>query len=77
MGLKMRSNQTLKYFSYFVKHTPQLTEKEKKVLFERLKEVTLSKIGKSFNFTEGRIRQIEKGAIAKIKSKIYQLSLFK
>jgi len=73
----MRSNRTLKYFSYFVKHTPQLTKKEKKVLFKRLKEVTLSKIGKSFNLTEGRIRQIEKGAIAKIKSKIYQLSLFK
>ncbi len=73
----MRSNQTLKYFSYFVKHIPQLTEKEKKVLFERLKEITLSKIGKSFNLTEGRIRQIEKGAIAKIKSKIYQPSLFK
>jgi DNA-directed RNA polymerase sigma subunit (sigma70/sigma32) len=73
----MHSNRTLKYFSYFVKHTPQLKEKEKKVLFERLKEVTLSKIGKSFDLTEGRIRQIEKGAIAKIKSKTYQLSLFK
>jgi len=73
----MRSNQTLKYFAYFVKHIPQLKEKEKKILFGRLKETTLSKIGESFNLTEGRIRQIEKEAIAKIKSKIYQLSLFK
>ena len=73
----MRSNQTLKYFFYFVEHISQLTGKEKKVLFGRLKETTLSKIGESFNLTEGRIRQIEKEAIAKIKSKIHQLSLFK
>jgi DNA-directed RNA polymerase sigma subunit (sigma70/sigma32) len=73
----MRSNRTLKYFSYFVKHIPQLTGKEKEILFERLKEITLSKIGDSFNLTEGRIRQIERGAIAKIKSKTHQLSLFK
>lgn len=73
----MRSNQTQKYFAYFIKHIPQLKEKEKKVLFGRLKETTLSKIGESFNLTEGRIRQIEKEAIAKIKCKIYQLSLFK
>ncbi|MFH1863574.1 MAG: sigma factor-like helix-turn-helix DNA-binding protein [bacterium] len=73
----MRSNQTLKYLAYFIKHIPQLKEKEKKILFERLKETTLSKIGESFNLTEGRIRQIEKEAIAKIKSKIQQLPLFK
>ena len=67
----------MKYLGYFVKHIPRLDIREKKVLLDRLNGITLEEIGKSFSLTEGRIRQIEKEAVAKIKSKIYQLSLFK
>jgi DNA-directed RNA polymerase sigma subunit (sigma70/sigma32) len=73
----MRSNQTLKYFRFFIKHIPQLNGREKEVLLKRLKRVTLEKIGEFFGLTEGRIRQIEKLAIAKIKRKSQQLALFK
>jgi len=73
----MRGNRTIRYFSYFVKSIPQLTNKEKIVLRSRLKKVTLDNLGSQFEVTEGRIRQIEKSAIGKIKSKIYQMSLFK
>jgi DNA-directed RNA polymerase sigma subunit (sigma70/sigma32) len=73
----MRGNRTIRYFSYFVKRIPQLTNKEKFVLRSRLKKVTLEDLGSEFEVTEGRIRQIEKSAITKIKSKIYQMSLFK
>ena len=73
----MRGNRTIRYFSYFIKNIPQLTSKEKVILRKRLKRVTLENLGSDFEVTEGRIRQIEKKAIAKIRSKIYQLSLFK
>lgn len=73
----MRGNRTVRYFSYFLKTVPQLTQKEKTILINRLKEKTLREIGINYNVTEGRIRQIEKGAIQKIKNKIYQMTLFK
>lgn len=73
----MRGNRTIRYFSYFIKNIPQLSNKEKRVLSQRLHGTTLEDIGKEFELTEGRIRQIERSAIAKIKSKVYQMSLFK
>jgi DNA-directed RNA polymerase sigma subunit (sigma70/sigma32) len=73
----MRSNRTLKYFSRFIKSVPQLNQKEKDVLIGRLRENTLEGIGGSFGRSEARIRQIEKRALAKIKNKKYQLSLFR
>jgi DNA-directed RNA polymerase sigma subunit (sigma70/sigma32) len=71
------SNKTIRYFSVFIKKIPDLSGKERKVLLERLRKRTLARIGKSFGVTEGRIRQIEKKAIGKIKSKHHQLALFK
>lgn len=73
----MRGNRTISYFSAQIKKLPQLTQKEKDILVKRLAFSTLEKIGDGFDVTEGRIRQIEKKAIAKIKSKTPQLSLFK
>ena len=73
----MRSNRTIKYFSSFVKNISDLSGKERLVLLGRLKENTHVALGKKWNVTEGRIRQIERGAIGKIKSKTHQLSLFK
>ena len=72
----MRSNKTVKYFSFLVKNIPDLTGKERKVLLGRLRKKTLETIGKSFNVTEGRIRQVEKAALDKIRSKSHQLALF-
>ena len=73
----MRSNQTLKYFSFFISRFPDLTEKEKKVLLKRARGKTHDEIGKAFNLSEGRIRQIERTALSKVKSKTHQLALFK
>jgi len=71
------SNKTLKYFSHFIQKIPDLSGKEKVVMLGRLRKKTLSFIGKSFGVTEGRIRQIEKSGIKKIRSKSHQLALFK
>jgi len=71
------SNKTIRYFSVFIKKIPDLSGKERKVLLGRLRKRTLTKIGKAFGVTEGRIRQIEKKAIGKIRSKHHQLALFK
>lgn len=72
----MTPNRTLRYFLYFIKKIPDLTGKERKVLLERLTKKKLDIIGKSFGVTEGRIRQIEKSAIKKIRGKSHQLALF-
>jgi hypothetical protein len=77
IALNMTPNRTLRYFSFFIKRIPDLTGKERKVLLGRLRKKTLVMIGKSFAVTEGRIRQIEKTAIRKIKSKNHQLALFR
>ncbi|KKR10987.1 MAG: hypothetical protein UT39_C0012G0009 [Candidatus Woesebacteria bacterium GW2011_GWA1_39_21] len=74
---KMRSNRTLKYFSFFVKKIPALSGKEREVLLKRLRKKTLTSIGKNYGVTEGRIRQIERTALLKIKSKSHQLALFR
>lgn len=73
----MRANRTVRYFSAYIKTLPHLTSKERTVLLRRLKQVTLEKIGEKFSVTEGRVRQIEKVAIKKMKSKKIQQSLFK
>ena len=73
----MFSNRTLRFFTFFIKNTPDLTGKEKDVLLKRLKTETLEKTGKFFNLTEGRVRQIERSALDKIRSKTHQLTLFK
>ncbi|OGM57107.1 hypothetical protein A2955_02005 [Candidatus Woesebacteria bacterium RIFCSPLOWO2_01_FULL_37_19] len=73
----MRANRTVRYFAAHIRRLPQLTSKEKEVLTRRLKTTTLQKIGEGYKLTEGRIRQIEKQALKKIKSKIYQQILFK
>ena len=73
----MRSNKTLKYFRHFVREAPDLSGKEKEILLKRLRRISLEQIGKAFQVTEGRVRQIEKKAISKIRSKARQLNLFK
>lgn len=73
----MRANRTIRYFTAHIKKLPQLTSKEKEVLIKRLKMITLEKTGINYKVTEGRIRQIEKKALSKIRSKIYQQKLFK
>ena len=72
----MRSNQTLKYFRFYIRKAPDLSGKEKTILLKRLRRTSLEEIGKLYDLTEGRIRQIEKSALRKIKSKARQLSLF-
>jgi DNA-directed RNA polymerase sigma subunit (sigma70/sigma32) len=72
----MRANRTLRYFAAHVRKLPFLTFREKHVLIKRLKGITLEKIGDKFQVTEARIRQIEKEAVKKIKSGLYQQKLF-
>ncbi|OGM59949.1 hypothetical protein A3A75_00015 [Candidatus Woesebacteria bacterium RIFCSPLOWO2_01_FULL_39_10] len=72
----MRANRTLRYFTAHIRKLPHLTSKEKDVLARRLRKVTLEKIGILFDVTEGRIRQIEKVAIKKVRSKHFQQALF-
>ncbi len=73
----MRPNKTLTYFVSHIRKLPHLTSKEKDILVNRLKRTTLEKIGYKYQVTEGRIRQIEKTAIKKMKNKFYQQRLFK
>ena len=73
----MRANRTLRHLAALIRKLPQLNEKEKDILLRRLKLTTLKKIGIRYRVTEGRIRQIEKQAIRKLKSKYYQQSIFK
>ena len=73
----MSANRTLRYFAAHIRHLPHLTPKEKGVLLRRIRSVTLGKIGLKYEVTEGRIRQIEKVALKKVKSKSFQQTLFK
>jgi DNA-directed RNA polymerase sigma subunit (sigma70/sigma32) len=73
----MRANQTHRYFSSRIVKLPHLSKKEKDILLERLKTVTLEKIGKNYGVTAERIRQIEKAALIKAKTRFHQQSLFK
>lgn len=72
----MRGNRTRRYFTRFIHHLPQLTEREKEVLVRRLSSATLQKVGENYRVTEARVRQIEKKALKKVKSKNYQQKLF-
>lgn len=72
----VRSNKTLRYFKSFINKIPDLSGREKTVLLKRTNKITLKNIGQIFGVTEGRIRQIERNAIQKIKSKSHQLALF-
>lgn len=72
----MRANRSVRFFIAQTKKLPQLTLKEKGVVIARLKRKTLDTIGLKYGVTEGRIRQIEKSALNKFKSKLYQLKLF-
>ena len=72
----MRANRSVRFFIAQVRKLPHLTAKEKDVVSKRLRRVTLENIGNRYRVTEGRIRQIEKIALNKVKSKLYQLKLF-
>ena len=73
----MRSNRTVSYFRQFLKQAGGLTGKERIILIRRLNKSTLEKIGEKFGLTEGRIRQIERQAINRLKNGKVQLPLFK
>lgn len=72
----MRTNKTLRFLSAYIRNLPHITDKERFVLLKRLRSVTLEKIGLNFGVTEGRVRQIEKEAIGKVKRGLYQQKLF-
>ncbi len=74
--LIMIGNQTVRHFLRFIEKFPLLTEREKWVLSQRLQEQKLKKIGKKFKVSAERVRQIEWGAILKLKQKYRQLALF-
>lgn len=75
-GNVMRSNRTINYFRSLLRSAQDLTGKEKEVLLSRLVKKTHDRIGKDFNLSEARIRQIEETGLVKIKSKSRQLALF-
>lgn len=72
----MRKNKTLSYFSKLIENIPELTTKEREILYKRLHSKTLTKIGKKLQVSEARIRQIEFDAITKMRFKWHQLKLF-
>lgn len=72
----MIANQTVKHFLKFIDKFPLLSEKERLVLSLRLQEKKLKKIAKKFKVSAERIRQIEFGAILKLKQKYRQMALF-
>jgi DNA-directed RNA polymerase sigma subunit (sigma70/sigma32) len=71
----MRANQTLAYFTAHISKLPHLSSREKEVLVGRIESSTLEVIGSRFELTEGRIRQIERGALKKVASKFVQQEL--
>lgn len=71
----MLANRTLSCFAAHIRNLPHLTTREKEVLVGRIGCVTLEKIGSKFTLTEGRIRQIERGALKKVDSKFVQQEL--
>ena len=66
------SNQTLVYFINLVLQSKKLTLKEEDILVRRLRRKKLKQIGRKYKLTDERIRQIEKAALVKLQSKIYQ-----
>ncbi|MBI2443557.1 MAG: hypothetical protein HYV40_06680 [Candidatus Levybacteria bacterium] len=69
------ANQTLKYFSSLVSDSHELNHREKDILLRRLKNQHLRKIGRKYEVTAERIRQIEEQALGKFTKKILQLLL--
>ncbi|MBI4058469.1 hypothetical protein HY408_01750 [Candidatus Gottesmanbacteria bacterium] len=72
----MRQNQTLRYIAILINKLPLLSTKEKEILVKRLEEKTLKKIGKTYQVSGERIRQLEKQALNKVRNKSYQQVLF-
>ncbi|MCX6732706.1 MAG: hypothetical protein NTV98_04155 [Candidatus Roizmanbacteria bacterium] len=70
------SNRTLIYFTEFVKKTHRLKPKEADILALRIKGKKLKLIGKKYNVSYERIRQIEKESLTKLMNKAYQEKLF-
>ncbi|MDH7476721.1 MAG: sigma factor-like helix-turn-helix DNA-binding protein [Microgenomates group bacterium] len=70
-------NQTLLYFLKLISESKRLNFKEENILIYRLKQKKLRQIGKKYKITAERIRQIEKKALKKMASKIFQEKLFK
>ena len=71
------NNQTAIYFQKIINQSYKLKQKEKEILIRRVQGLTLAKIGKKYNLSYERIRQIEKLAIVKLSKGIIQLPLFK
>lgn len=69
-------NQTIGYFINWVINSNRLNPKEEDVIIRRLKRNKLRKIGRKYKVTYERIRQIEKVALKKLSSKIFQEKLF-
>jgi DNA-directed RNA polymerase sigma subunit (sigma70/sigma32) len=70
------SSLTVHYFISVIKHSPELSPKEKEILINRLRHKTLKKLGRKSHVTGERIWQIEKSALKKFTKKINQLFLF-
>lgn len=70
------SSQTISYFISIIKNAKELDKKEKDVLIKRLKGITLEKIGKKYEVSDERIRQIEEKSLQKFIKKMCQLLLF-
>ncbi|MCL4374704.1 hypothetical protein M1523_02480 [Patescibacteria group bacterium] len=66
------ANQTVQYFITKLISSRRLSPKEEDVLVRRLKKQRLAKIGKKYRVTDERVRQIEKSALKKLKSKTCQ-----
>lgn len=73
----MRANKTLRYFAARIMEFSDLTSRERDILFNRLMDKTLEKIGDKYDLTAERIRQIELSAVKKLDRKTKQLELFK
>lgn len=70
-------NQTIGYFINLIIKSRRLLPKEEDILVKRLKRKKLKQIGRKYKVTYERIRQIEKRALKKLSSKIFQEKLFK
>jgi len=71
------NNQTSLYFQKIINNSYKLKLKEKEILIQRLRKLTLTEIGKKYHLSYERIRQIETRAIKKLSAGIIQLPLFK
>ncbi len=70
------SNQTVLYFTSFIRNARELNHKEKEILLGRLKKKRLKSIGRKYKVSAEWVRQLEKHALHKFFKKINQLLLF-